>query len=127
MKLSRTKEDLHAETFGDTATAEQMAEARKLAAAMRVDNHSVDEDEAFRDFEDTWGPVLQEDEVSRLDRVIKQLPRLEKTHLSEDEQYGRLTVIALKLGMHDAAEFLKKCTDSSDIDLAEIQEALNSL
>lgn len=128
MKLSRTEQDRYAETLGDTAaSAEEMEEARRIAAQMGADRHPVDDDEAFRDFEDTWGPVLQEDEVFRLKRVIKQMPLLEQCSLPEDEQYRLLAVVALKLGLHDASEFLRACITTGDKDLAEIEEALSNL
>ncbi len=105
-KLSMSNEDRMAETFGDTVSAEEIRDARRQAKAMQ-------QDPAIAAFYAEHADAVRESEIEGLDRVIKNLPKFPQAiPIDENEQVARLVVIALKLGMHDAAEMLKKFVDT---------------
>lgn len=103
--LNMTHEERMTETLGNTVSAQELADARKQAQVMF-------EDEATRDFNEKWGEVLAEAEIEGIKRIIAQLPKLSPAKLSENEQISMLAVIALKLGLHDAAELVKKFVET---------------
>ncbi len=104
--LSMTREDRMAETFGDTVSAEEIRDARRQAEAMQ-------QDPVIAAFYAEHGDALKESEIEALDRLIRKLPKFrDAVPISENEQVARLVVIALKLGLHDAAELLKKFVDT---------------
>ncbi len=104
--LSMNHEDRMAETFGDTVSVEEIRDARRQAEEMA-------QDPAIAAFYAEHADAVRESEIEGLDRVIKNLPKFpQPIPIDENEQIARLVVIALKLGMHDAAEMLKKFVDT---------------
>lgn len=104
-KLGRTDEERYEETFGNKVSMEELADARRQAAEMEADS-------ALVAFYEEHGDAIRESEIEALDRLIQKLPRLGKAPITENEQIARLTVIALKLGLHDAAELVKRFVDT---------------
>lgn len=103
--LSMSHEDRMAETYGDTVSAEELADARRQAKEM-------ESDPAIAAFYAEHEDALVESEIEGLNRIIKNLPKLQKAPLDENEQIARLVVIALKLGLHDAAELVKRFVET---------------
>jgi len=114
-RLGRTDAERYAETFGDTVSKEELDEARRQVAELV-------EDDLVVEFNERWEQELSASHVESLDRVIKNLPLMRNPiSLSYNEQLARLTVIALKLGMQEAAERLKHFVDTEpDFDWDEI-------
>lgn len=105
-RLGRTDAERYAETFGDTVSKEELDDARRQAAEML-------QDYVVADFNRQWEKDLSASHVESLDRIIRNLPRIaDPIPISENEQISRLTVIALKLGMPEAAELLRRFVDT---------------
>lgn len=105
-RLGRTDAERYAETFGDTVSKEELDDARRQAAEML-------QNDVVADFNRQWEKDLSASHVESLDRIIRNLPRIaDPIPISENEQISRLTVIALKLGMPEAAELLRRFVDT---------------